>query len=845
MIKSDTPLNIDKIGIDEVLPLIEHQANEYVPSPKVRLNYVKMLYDVLDLNLSSDAALASIDEPQAELVISPAGGGKTTWSQVKAIEQKLVRKTKRNTGKKIIGDRILCLVYNRHNVEDMKTKHASMVGKINALHIEGIELDNRINACTLHSFCDYLRKLFVAKLGLVGSTTLDDIEAANLMTRALKVQCKANKDYSADTINISKLSALYTLSKETLKPVEHLTYTDPFIDLELPVDFINGVFERYESIKRRTRKYDFVDMLYLIYDLLSRDEGALKQVQEYFDYVIADEVQDFTPLMWEILRLFVSDGTPLTCIGDEDQNIYNFRGANIDYILEFKNNFADSKIYNLIENRRCKEVILNEAREVIGKNKLRFDKKIIGTKTGGSIKAYPYSSKNGQVVNLVREIKKLPIDDLNSTVICYRNQESSMLVSEVLAEEGIAINCLRAYNPYSHELYSHVIGILTALEMPCDRKAYMCLWKVLPCKKSEFFEAIGYDIERRTFIANDDKVHFAKLNYGKLMGYRGFGDAMALLQRLSDAIETTNLDKIFPLLYKQLCTYFWNYKRSTNGNDEVDDIFEKRVIAKFNVPEKYSKVSRDIQQVKSICANDTRIGNGVTLATFHSLKGLEFERVYAIDLDNDIFPNFPLIEYRNYGAKIEQQLKEAETRLWYVAVTRAISELHMFYLESNPSIYVADYFERSNQTFNDTTKVFDLNLDTNNTLENISDSMNVEVCADILNNAGNLSQLDTFTAADFEDLTEDEFVEDDFVEDSSDEFVEDVEDDFVEDPSDDFVEEDSVDESAQCSETEIIPEQSLVNLNMFNVANDSSNGTDEQMIKSCNDSFLAGLLDQL
>ena len=826
---SDTPLNIDEMKVDDVVGLIEHPANEYVPSPKVRLNYIKMLYDVLDLNISSDAVLASIDEPQAELVLSPAGGGKTTWSQVKAIEQKLIRKSKRNTGKKIIGDRILCLVYNRHNVDDMKTKHASMVNKINSLHIEGLELDNRINASTLHSFCDYLRKLFVAKLGLVGSTTLDDIEAANLMTRAIKVQCKADNRVSWETVNVAKMSALYTLTKETLRSVSELTYTDPFIDLNLPEDFISAVFERYESIKRRTRKYDFVDMLYLIYELLSKDQNALKQVQEYFDYIIADEVQDFTPLMWEILRLFVNDGTPLTCIGDEDQNIYNFRGANIDYILQFKNNFPDSKVYNLLENRRCSEVILDEAREIISKNKLRFDKKIIGKKKGGVIKTYPYTSKTGQAVNIVREIKKLTPDEWNKTVICYRNQDSSLLISEVLAEEGVSINCLRSSMPYSHELYKHVLGILGALEMPCDRKAYMCLWKVLPCKKSEFMEAIGFDNERGKFVTDDDKIHFAKLNYGRLMGYKGFGDAIDLLGRLSNMINTTTLDKIFPAVYQNLCLYFWNYKRSTNDNTELDDLFEKRVIAKFNVPQLFSKVDRDIQHVKSICAGDTRIGNGVTLATFHSLKGLEFDKVFAIDLDNDIFPNFPLIEYRNYGAKIEQQLKEAETRLWYVAVTRAINELHMFYLESNPSIYIADYFERSNQTFKDTTKIYDLNLDKTNEPSVVHEVVNLELSQEVSNGVENLQQLDEFTVADFEDFTNNEFVED-------------ISDDFIGEGND-F--NDVSEDTQQCLESEVIEEQTLVDLSIFDVEANTSDRMVEHPVKSCNDSFLAGLLNQL
>lgn len=698
MFISDTPMGINDMQIDDVLNVFDDVKNDALPSKRVRLNYIKMLYDVLGYDLSPDVALASWVEAPATLVISTAGGGKTTWSQIQAIAQKLLRKSKSNPNKKITGDKILCLVYNNHNVQDMKNKHAQMVNKLMAAGIEGLNIDTEINASTMHSFCDFCRKLFVAKLGLVGFSLLsEEVDADRLMQRAIKVAGKLTGYQDADKISAHKVCSLYTLSKETLSKIEDMHNTEEYRDLGLDDDFLNLLFERYEIIKKSSRKYEFVDMLYRIYDLLSHDEDSLRTVQSYFDYIIADEVQDFTPLMWEILRLLVSDGTPLTCIGDEDQNIYSFRGASIDDVLKFRERFPGGKVFTLSENRRCRATILNEAKRVINGNTLRFNKEIYGNKSGGDIRLVPYATIEGEAENVVREIKKMDVDEQNKTVICYKNSASSLLISERLAEEDIPVKCIRAYKPYSHELYVHLLGVFNALEMPFDRRAYLCLWKVLPCKKAEFFEALGYNPETNSFKAGNDKVHFAKINYGKLLNYRGFADAMQTLYVLSENIDHAPMNQIFPVVYKMLCLYFWNYKRSINENDEIDSLFERRVDKIFNVDKRYKEVFTNIQRVRGLSRDPSKTASGVALSTFHSLKGLEFNNVYAIDMDNNEFPNFPLIEYKGYPAEIEKGLKEAETRLWYVAITRAKNNLIIYYNEDNPSKYVLDYWDSMSQ----------------------------------------------------------------------------------------------------------------------------------------------------
>lgn len=696
MFSSDTPVGINKMAIDDVLGLMEDTESAAMPSKRVRLNYIKMLYDVLGYDLSPDVALASWVEAPATLVISTAGGGKTTWSQLKAIEQKLIRKSKTDPNKKISGDKILCLVYNTHNVQDMKNKHAQMVNKLMAAGIEGLSLDTEINACTMHSFCDFCRKLFVAKLGLVGFTLLDESDTERMMQRALKVIAKLTKDPDVEKLSAHKLCTLYTLGKETLSEPQDMHNTDAYRDLGIEDDELIGmIFERYSTIKKSSRKYEFVDMLYNIYELLQRDAEALSVVQGYYEYVIADEVQDFTPLMWEILRLFVSDGTPLTCIGDEDQNIYSFRGASIADVLKFRERFPGGKVFTLSENRRCRAVILEEAKRVISGNTLRFNKEIYGKKPDGEIRLVPYATLEGEVENVVREIKKLSVDEQNKTVVCYKNGTSSLLIADRLAEEDIPVRRVRASEPYSHELYTHLLGIFNALEMPFDRKAYLCLWKVLPCKKAEFFEALGYSPETHTFKTSNEKVHFAKINYGRLLNYRGFAEAIKTLYVLSENIDNAPMDQIFPAVYQMLKLYFWNYKRSINEREELDSIFERKVEKTFNVNKRYKDVFASIQHIKALSRDPSAAASGVTLSTFHSLKGLEFNNVFVIDMDNDEFPNYPIIEYKGYPEDIELELKEAETRLWYVTVTRAKNNLIIYYNEENPSKYVLDYMEKS------------------------------------------------------------------------------------------------------------------------------------------------------
>lgn len=692
MYQLDTPKNISDIKISDICSFVPDNCDR-VPSAKVRLNYVKMLYDVLGLTLTPDIALASIAESTSILTVATAGGGKTTWSQIKAILQKLYRKTKE--GKSITGDRILCLVYNAENVKDMKRRHSDLVKQLKASsRIKNLDIDDYINASTIHAFCDFWRMQYVVPLGLMSFSLLKEEQSFEFMNSAIISTFQKFNKKGAEFVSCQRMKALYNLKYETLSELDELTKSDAFTDIGLDISLIEACFERYDALKKIRRKYDFIDMIYRIYVLLRDNLEIRKRVQCYYDYVIVDEAQDLTPLMWELVKMFVDNRTPITCIGDDDQSIYKFRGSNIYDLLDFPNKFYDAKVYMLSTNHRCREAIFDEAKQIILSNKLRFDKVLQCSKPGGCVHYEPYLTDEGQLINLVKELKKLPLDELDDTVVCYRELNSSKLLADMLCAEDIPFHVLRGYMPFSHEFYKHIFSIFDGLEMPCDRENTLNLVKVLPCSREQMSEALGYNCVKRKFTKDDTKQHFAKRDYGKLEKFVGFRETINLLEKLSEELNTKPMNELFPAIYKLFLKYYWLHKKRMNGDLDIDELMESRAITYFNSEKPYPLFFERHCRIVDRVRLNTSTKSGVAISTFHSLKGLEFSHVFAIFLDDDIFPNYRKIENKSYSQNETLALKECEARLWYVTLTRAKDDITIFYNKTKPSIYVAEALQR-------------------------------------------------------------------------------------------------------------------------------------------------------
>ena len=695
LFKTETPPDIDKYSVDEVYKLIQDPEGSNLPKPIKRLKIIQILFEILGYDLSPDLALALASEPNAQLIIATAGGGKTTGSQIKVVLEKLWRQSKR--GGKLSGDKVLSLVYNRHNVTQMKEKHAAIVSRIALSGIKGFDVDPNINAATMHSFCDQIRTMFVAKIGMLNYKLLDNNEAIKLMD-TVKVSILNKFSIRGSNARAEDLITLYNYYRESMIPVEKIDGLDQSVDVPLDTEVVIEIFKLYNTMKKMKKKYDFSDMLNSVYEYLKNNPDDLKQVQKYFDYIVADEVQDFTPIMMSLLQLFVSDGTPLLCIGDEDQGIYNFRGADIYNTLDFESKFNDGKVYSLSQNRRCAANILELAKKVISENDLRFDKQLLGIRPGGLVQYVSYNIVAGENIQVLDQLKKMSTDELYETIVCYREKNSSIMLAELLENEGVPFNVLSGFTPFSHPLFRDVIAVMDALESPLDRKCMLNLYKVLPITREQMQYAAGYNPKTKKF-DDVEQMPFWRLDYGSAYNRAGFGDCMELLKTISIGISKIPMKNYFNTLPSMICKYHWNFIRKSRENLEVyDDYIESKVKTIFDVDYLYKEVYNRFSQRKDICRRNQEGRVGVTLSTFHSLKGLEYKNVIIMDMDDSIFPKFSMLENRDYTEMQKKALKECETRLYYVAVTRAKDNLYIYYNQDNPSRYVALYKDDSKST---------------------------------------------------------------------------------------------------------------------------------------------------
>lgn len=700
-----TPKDIEDLTKEEILELVEDKKG--LPSKRNRCKIIEMVYEILGFDLSNDVLLALLKENNAQLCVATAGGGKTTFAQIKILLEKLWRKSK--NGKKLIdGNNILCLVYNKHNKRDMINKQKFFVNEVNVHTPSSIHLDTNINACTMHAFCNLWANTYVIQMGLSNWRLMTDVMVENSFKTAITV---AKKKLSDDLdVNLDDLIQLYNYHRETMLSISDLTEVDKFIDLGLPVSSVELIFNIFNSIKRQKHVYDFTDMLQNFYDLIKNNDVILNNIRGCYDYIVADEVQDFTPIMWKILQLLVDDGTPLLCIGDEDQNIYSFRGANIYDTLHFNSIFKDAETFVLSRNRRCRKEILDLAKNVINKNSLRFEKEIKGVKDGGDVKFIPYLTQKGEYLNVIKTLKKYDSDELSSTVIAYREKDTSAIFIEYLANADIPFYVISGYKPYSHELYKHLINILDLMQMPADSNSLLNLYKILPISKNENYSLLDYNPATFSFGPNYKRDNFYHLDYGPLYNRNGFSYVMQDLINISKVIDTEPLKNYFPKLFSYFKSYYWEFKKKLNNN-AVDDLFEEYIFDLFNSDLTYDELSDKLQIRKDILNRYENTQSGLAVSTFHGLKGLEFDTVYLLNLDDSIFPNYPLIDSKEYNDEVKLELKEAERRLFYVAVTRAKNNLFLYFSSENPSIFIQELLNDFDNVGDEFSEILDTNQD--------------------------------------------------------------------------------------------------------------------------------------
>ncbi|MCZ8520424.1 MULTISPECIES: ATP-dependent helicase [Paenibacillus] len=431
----------------------------------------------------------------------------------------------------------------------------------------------------------------------------------------------------------------------------------------------------YEEYKRaghgKGLLVDFDDMLTIGNDILERDRELLRRYQQRYDYVLTDESQDTSVVQHAIISKLVREHKNLCVVADDDQSIYSWRGAEPAYLLNFKDAYPSAKILFMEQNYRSSRDIVDVANRFIKRNKNRYDKNMFTrNKAGGPAKVRSFSDYKYQAKYLVHEIQGLP--DLNEAAVLYRNNASSISLINEFDRAGIPFFIKDSDNRFfSHWVVEDVLGFMRMSFT--DKRADLLERIHTKCSgyitKAQMAQLSG--------IQNGESVFDNLLNHVPLKDYQVKAIAQCrdrfLQMRGMPPLEAIRLIRTrlgYEKALERLCERLGFRKESLIGIlNTLEDIADT-----LATMEEFAARLKHLEAV--LKSSKRKKGqNAVTFSTFHSAKGLEFDRVYMIDLIDGVIPSSE--DRKGVSAEEAALSMEESVRLFYVGMTRAKRHLEL------------------------------------------------------------------------------------------------------------------------------------------------------------------------
>lgn len=659
--------------------------NNYGQEGVIRLKLARFLIGQLGYVPADDVLLLLSCPSKARVVIATAGAGKTTSLQLDLVLSKMLDTVTHQyhldpvpiEGTGVTVPSILYLNYNRHNVQPIVNRHSAICAQINMKIEEKIE--DSIESTTVHAFCHKWLGAFRHYMTLPEFKISSDEDRKTVWMSVIEPRWKKfygdNVDYMVDW---EVLDELYVFKTESMMDFDRLFETAKFIDKDLNSDFVKSCIKKYESMKKLMNLMDFTDYLVQMIDILKTHEDLRSILQDRYKIIVADENQDFTALMNELLlQIYNPEKNRLIVVGDPDQTIYSFKGVSPDNVVNLVDRLEDSIVLGLDTNYRCPDGIVDAAKAILDLNVMRFKKPINTVRTGGEIIGYPVSTIKSQADTVLRILQKNGTDHYGSTVITYRNNRSAMLIGEELYYANIPFSVLDDRRPFNNVIFSQLRNALQALKTKDDLELNKKLYRFLPISAAVWSKILDMNAQCRNY-------YLSSLVLPDGMP-SGSTTALAELVKMSELIDTCPVSDFFGNLVRLYRKYYFDFiMRNPNpliGDEEQYLFLLERAELFWCRPYTYDYLCKEITE-RNVDRPDA-----VKLSTFHGLKGLEFNHVIAIDFNDSIFPNYFGIEQR-YPPNTAAEEKEAENRLCYVLVTRAIKCLHLCYFDSDPSSYL-------------------------------------------------------------------------------------------------------------------------------------------------------------
>lgn len=602
--------------------------------------------------LNPQQAEAVINTEGPMLIMAGAGSGKTKvlTCRVANLLQKGVRPY-----------RILAITFTNKAAAEMRERVNNMSGPA----------AKDVWLFTFHAFCARFLRMEIDKLpGYGGNFAIyDTADSQNLIKQILKEMNLDDKRFQPSGI----LSRISNAKNALQDAAAFARQAGDFYEQK-----VADIYSRYEQKLQLNNALDFDDLLMLSIKLLQENKEVREKYQDRFDYLLVDEYQDTNHAQYLLTKFLAAKHRNICVVGDADQSIYGWRGADIQNILDFEKDYPDAKVIKLEQNYRSTQIILDAANAVIENNTGRKPKNLwTENKSGADIIYFQAVDERDEarfVIEQLQNLQRTENKKLGDMAILYRTNTQSRIFEEMLIKSGISYNMVGGLKFYERKEIKDIIAYLRVIFNPADS---LSLLRIINVPKRGIGDASLAKIQAYA-VANNVSLFEAVSNAAAIDGLSSrfvskLDDLAGIIFELMNlASEAPVEDLIDRVLRDTGYLEELENERTPQAQSRIDNLHELISVAQeFAASEEENNLENFLAHVALVSdIDDTELGeDAITLMTLHSSKGLEFPVVFLVGMEEGLFPHARTL--------MDETEIEEERRLCYVGITRAKEKLFL------------------------------------------------------------------------------------------------------------------------------------------------------------------------
>lgn len=587
------------------------------------------------LNESQYEAVVNTEGPV--LVLAGAGSGKT-----RVVTYKIAYLVK-EIG--INPFNILAITFTNKAANEMKERAEELLERsINGMWIG-----------TFHSICvRILRKHYSSNF-----TIYDTQDSVNLIKRIIK-------DRNLDSDQFKPKSIKNRISDFKNKGMGVKEFQE-FAGSDFYLKIVGEIFFDYEAAMKEANALDFDDLLLKTVKIFEANPSVCEEYSSKFDYIFVDEYQDVNDIQYKFIKAISHVHNNLTVVGDENQSIYAFRGANLENILNFERDFKGAKVIYLNQNYRSTKSILDAANHLILNNPQKYKRELLATKADDEkVKCYNLMTGDDEAYKVLEIIENLKDsgEKYSDIAILYRTNNQSRAFEDVFVRNSVPYEIIGGIGFYDRKEVKDVLAYLKLLNNPFDSVSFE---RIVNTPRRGVGPKTLSDLNEYRLVTGKD--YFETLSDIGTKSAKQFGEDFIKIREVMNDVSLSELVDI--VLEKS--EYLKELKVSKNPEDEsrVQNVYEfVSYVKEYENKNPESELSEMLNEISLLSDIDqSKEEDKVVLMTVHSSKGLEFRNVFVVGLEEGLFPSRMSME--------DEKDVEEERRLFYVALTRARDRLFL------------------------------------------------------------------------------------------------------------------------------------------------------------------------